>query len=153
MTLLAYNNAVRKRRSILETDLSNQQTYSLEQLSQMTGISRRTIRFYIQKNLLPPPCGEKRGSYYTDEHLETLLKIKRLSGKHVPLKEIKTYREEETANSEPAVGSISVCTHICLGKGLTLVVDSQKAKISADKLRTLAEEICQVVDKLNDIGD
>ena len=49
--------------------------FSLEELSELTGISRRTIRFYIQKGLMNGPEGEKRGAYYTTEHLEDLLRI------------------------------------------------------------------------------
>ena len=57
--------------------------FSLEELSELTGISRRTIRFYIQKGLMNGPEGEKRGAYYTTEHLEDLLRIKRMTeGRH-----------------------------------------------------------------------
>lgn len=33
--------------------------FSLEELSELTGISRRTIRFYIQKGLMNGPGGGK----------------------------------------------------------------------------------------------
>ena len=43
--------------------------FSLEELSELTGISRRTIRFYIQKGLMNGPEGEKRGAYSRFQYL------------------------------------------------------------------------------------
>ena len=137
----------------MEENNSTQQTYRLEDLSRLTGLPIRTIRFYIQKGFVPQPCGKKRGSYYTDEHLETLLKIKRLSSRNTQLKDIKNLKEEEVLVADPPVGSVSMCTHISLGKGLTLVVDAQKAKMNSEQLRKLAEEICQAVDKITNSGE
>lgn len=59
--------------------------FSIEDLVRLTGLTRRTIRFYVQKGLLKGPEGEKRGAYYTTEHLEELLRIKRLREKHACL--------------------------------------------------------------------
>ena len=43
--------------------METKKKFSLEELSELTGISRRTIRFYIQKGLMNGPEGEKRGAY------------------------------------------------------------------------------------------
>ncbi|WP_462373823.1 helix-turn-helix domain-containing protein, partial [Turicimonas muris] len=59
--------------------MESDKKFRLEDLAELTGIPRRTIRFYIQKGYVAPPLGQKRGAYYTNEHLEELLKIKRLS--------------------------------------------------------------------------
>ncbi len=37
--------------------------FSIEDLVRLTGLTRRTIRFYVQKGLLKGPEGEKRGAY------------------------------------------------------------------------------------------
>ena len=74
--------------------METKKKFSLEELSELTGISRRTIRFYIQKGLMNGPEGEKRGAYYTTEHLEDLLRIKRMTGKHIPLNEIRLFKSE-----------------------------------------------------------
>ena len=36
--------------------------FSIEDLVRLTGLTRRTIRFYVQKGLLKGPEGEKRGA-------------------------------------------------------------------------------------------
>lgn len=63
--------------------------FNLDYLAKKTGISRRTVRYYIQRGLLPPPLGQKRGSYYTEAHLERLQLILKFSAKGVPLIQIK----------------------------------------------------------------
>ena len=49
--------------------------YSIGQLAELSGVSRRTVRFYIQSGLLKPPVGSGRGAHYTEEHLDALQKI------------------------------------------------------------------------------
>lgn len=51
---------------------------SLLGLSQSTGFSPRAIRFYIQRQLVPPPRGVGRGNHYDREHLERLKRIHEL---------------------------------------------------------------------------
>jgi len=52
--------------------------YSIGELAELTGVSRRTVRFYVQRGLIPPPQGLGRGRHYTAEHLELILKIREL---------------------------------------------------------------------------
>jgi DNA-binding transcriptional MerR regulator len=50
--------------------------YTMEELAELTGYSRRTIRYYVQEGLIAPPAGRGRGGFYYDSHLERLLWIK-----------------------------------------------------------------------------
>lgn len=127
--------------------MESDKKYRLEDLAGLTGLSRRTIRFYIQKGYLAPPLGQKRGSYYTNEHLEALLKIKRLAQKNVPLKQMTSYEEDSIELPQPQVGTISWCSHIFLGSGMTLVLDNRKAGLSSEDLPSVAKEIIDVVEK------
>ena len=60
----------------------------------------RTVRFYIQKGLLPGPEGEKRGAYYTDAHLAELLRIRQWQDAGLSLDAIAALLQ---ARSEPPV--------------------------------------------------
>ena len=51
-------------------------TYTIKQLAELTGYSRRTIRYYIQQGLLEPPAGRGRGGFYFDSHLHKLNEIR-----------------------------------------------------------------------------
>jgi DNA-binding transcriptional MerR regulator len=48
---------------------------SLDELADRVGLSRRAIRFYVQRGLLPPPLGLGRGRHYDKRHLEALRRI------------------------------------------------------------------------------
>jgi len=63
--------------------------FNIERLAEKTGTTRRTIRYYVQRGLIPKPEGGGRGHYYTDEHLDRIKQIQRLSSQGVPLEAIK----------------------------------------------------------------
>ncbi|MFH1250003.1 MAG: MerR family transcriptional regulator [bacterium] len=58
--------------------MNEKKTYSIEELAKITGITRRTVRFYVQRGLIPQPLGLGRGNHYTDDHLKKILKIQDL---------------------------------------------------------------------------
>jgi len=62
--------------------------YTIQELSELTGYSRRTIRYYIQEGLLHPPSGRGRGGYYYDSHINKLSQIKSLQDKGLKLESI-----------------------------------------------------------------
>ena len=53
-------------------DMVNTKRYSLEELGQLTELSPRTIRSYIQKGLLSGPESRGRNASYTEAHLDRL---------------------------------------------------------------------------------
>ena len=52
--------------------------WSLGELADRMGLSRRAIRFYVQRGLLSPPLGLGRGRHYDERHLEALQRIQEL---------------------------------------------------------------------------
>ncbi|MCL5073634.1 MAG: MerR family transcriptional regulator [Actinobacteria bacterium] len=63
--------------------------YTIKEISNLTGFSRRTIRYYIQKNIIEPPSGRGRGGFYYSSHLSDLSKIRSLQEKGLNLSIIK----------------------------------------------------------------
>ena len=51
---------------------------SLEELADRVGLTRRAVRFYVQRGLLPPPLGLGRGRHYDQHHLRVLRRIQEL---------------------------------------------------------------------------
>jgi DNA-binding transcriptional MerR regulator len=76
--------------------------YTIEDLCDHTGYTRRTIRYYIHEGLLDPPAGRGRGGFYFDNHLRRLLEIKSLQNKGLKLAAIfqvlKKGREPQVLN-------------------------------------------------------
>ena len=65
--------------------------YTIDELSELTGFSRRTIRYYIHEGLLEPPAGRGRVGFYFDSHLGQLQLIKQLREKEMSLSSIAKY--------------------------------------------------------------
>src|SRR5262245_6643969 len=63
--------------------------HAIGELAELAGVSRRTIRYYVQEGLLPAPLGVGRGRHYGDQHLDQLLKVKALQEKGRTLDEIR----------------------------------------------------------------
>ena len=73
--------------------------YSIQELSELTGFSRRTIRYYIQEGLLEPPAGRGRGGYYYDSHLNKLSKIRQLQNQGLKLGSIAQILEDSLSET------------------------------------------------------
>lgn len=63
----------------------NEKRYTIEELCEVTGFPRRTIRYYIQEGLLKPPAGRGRGGFYYDSHVNKLLQIHSLQDRGMKL--------------------------------------------------------------------
>jgi Ca-activated chloride channel family protein len=60
-------------------------SYKLDELAAAAGISPRTVRYYVQRGLLPAPVFKGRDTAYDDEHLLRLRAIKHLQEHFLPL--------------------------------------------------------------------
>jgi DNA-binding transcriptional MerR regulator len=63
--------------------------YGIDDLADLGGVTRRTVRFYVQEGLLPAPLGVGRGRHYDQAHLDRLLHVKSLQEEGLPLSEIR----------------------------------------------------------------
>jgi DNA-binding transcriptional MerR regulator len=65
--------------------------YTIQELSELTGFSIRTIRYYVHEGLIDPPAGRGRGGFYFDSQLNQLRQIKSLQEKGMKLSSIVQY--------------------------------------------------------------
>jgi DNA-binding transcriptional MerR regulator len=63
--------------------------YTMSDLEQATGLSPRTIRYYITEGLLPAARGRGVGATYSQVHLLRLKAIELLKNENLPLERIK----------------------------------------------------------------
>jgi DNA-binding transcriptional MerR regulator len=61
----------------------------ISELAEMTGVSTRTIRYYIEEGLLPQPEVQGKYAVFNEDYLTRLKLIKYLKDAYLPLKEIK----------------------------------------------------------------
>ena len=145
---------------------------TLADLAQRTGESRRTIRYYIQRGLLPPPHGAKRGAWYDEEHENRLRRIQHLKSGGLSLEAISRIlshdgdsysyemldlphyslsvpraRMASRGPSQPKPQTVTA-THIRLDEGLELVVDSARAQLTDDGVARLNDAIVKAYRKI-----
>ena len=57
----------------------------LDELADASGVAARTVRYYVQRGLLPAPAFRGKDTAYGREHLLRLKAIRRLQEQHLPL--------------------------------------------------------------------
>ncbi len=84
------------------SDRPSPSPWGIAELAELGGVSRRTVRYYVQEGLLPAPHGVGRGNHYGREHLDRLLAVKAMQEKGWSLERI---RGESVP---PAEGNVTV---------------------------------------------
>lgn len=102
--------------------------FTIDELSSLTGYSRRTIRYYIQIGLLEPPAGRGRGGFYNDSHLNKLKQIKVLNERGMSLSAIIDYFEAGGISDESYQRDIFIKYEILPGIELLVRKDIDEAK-------------------------
>lgn len=129
--------------------------YDVGELASLGGVSRRTVRYYVQEGLLEPPLSLGRGARYTEEHLQRLLKVKELQERGLRLDEVRSALERpqgdrESGRSPGIPGPVrrseaapsprrEVLTRIELAPGVELLVDGRHRLPSPGRLRELSD--------------
>ncbi|MEZ9833016.1 helix-turn-helix domain-containing protein [Vibrio breoganii] len=118
--------------------------YTMQQLSELTELPVRTLRFYIQKGLLERPIGQRKAARYSDDHVAQCLKIKKWTAAGLSLDKVAQALVEppvELPTPPKQVGEVSMKTCIHLAEGIELTIDTEIAKLSASDIRSLANTI------------
>jgi DNA-binding transcriptional MerR regulator len=71
-------------------------TFKLDDLARAAGTSARTVRYYVQRGLLPAPAFRGKDSAYGREHLVRLRAIRRLQEAFLPLDAIAVELEQRS---------------------------------------------------------
>lgn len=93
-------------------------TFKLEELAEKAGTSPRTVRYYVQRGLLPAPEFRGKDTAYAHEHLVRLRAIRRLQAWFLPL---------DAIQAELAQRSMDELERIADGNDLTLAASSALA--------------------------
>lgn len=123
--------------------MADEPRYAIGDLADLGGVSRRTVRYYVQEGLLPEPYGLGRGNHYGPEHLQQLLRVKSLQETGHTLDDIRRALNHRTRMPfEPAPApplERSVWRRITLAPGVELNVAGHVRVPPPGKLNELAE--------------
>jgi len=118
-------------------------TFTLDQLSALTDLPLRTIRYYIQLGLVERHEGDRKHARYTQRHLDQLLQVRAMADQGMPLERIK-YQMQGTAPPLPpsrAPGDISVISKVFIAPGVELHLEPQAAGLPPEKLRQFVRAV------------
>lgn len=94
---------------------------SIGELSELSGVSRRTIHYYVKMKVLAPPAGSGRGHYYTQAHLERLLEVKTLQEEGFSLVEISRGKRRKIEEQAPLPYSPTLVTKLEVISGIEIL--------------------------------
>jgi DNA-binding transcriptional MerR regulator len=103
----------------------NGHKYTIDELAELTGYPRRTIRYYVQEGLIAPPAGRGRGGFYYDSHLERLRLIKAYQEKGIRISAITAMLKKEEPERE-AIPSRNVMIRYEIAPGIELNVSREQ---------------------------
>ena len=81
--------------------MSSKNLLTIDELSQVSGLSKRTIRYYVNSGLLDRPTGETKNARYDASHLEQIRNVKALQEQGYTLArivELKRQTHQEVLN-------------------------------------------------------
>ncbi len=81
--------------------MPNDVGYAIADLASLSGVTPRTIRYYVSVGLIPAPEQAGRAARYDEDHLRRIRLIRRLQEQHLPLAEIRS-RLASLSNDEVA---------------------------------------------------
>ena len=127
--------------------MADETRYGIEELAALGGVTRRTVRYYVQQELLPAPLGVGRGRHYGPQHLAQLQAVKALQEQGLSLDEVRQelargtgrWRAAKAASlPEPSVAR-TAWTRLEIVPGVELHVSGQRRLPPPGRLRELAE--------------
>lgn len=119
------------------------QTYTLAELCDLSGISIRTARYYIQIGLVDKPAGETRAAKYGTKHLEQLLLVQKWVAAGLSLERIRQqiHGAAELPKAGKRPGTLEVKSHLLLAEGIELVIEPGSAGLSPEAVRGFAKGV------------
>lgn len=133
--------------------------YTIADLEERTGLSARTVRYYIQEGLLPPAHGRGPSATYDLGHLLRLQAVTQLKANHLPLGEIRERLAGLSDNDIAALLEVNVepaqddglWRRIELHPDLELLVRERAGRDRDYKFRSVVEMVKMLVrDELQD---
>ena len=129
--------------------------YAVGDLATLGGVSRRTVRYYVQEGLIPAPLGLGRGNHYDPRHLQQLLRVKAMQEAGLTLDEIRvaldggagqairaggTVADASSATAMPRHAVVhSLWRRLVVAPGVELHVHGTTVPPSPEALRELAD--------------
>jgi DNA-binding transcriptional MerR regulator len=132
-----------------------EKTFSLDEVSGLVDMPKRTVRYYIQENMVDRPFGAGRSAHYTARHVEQLLSIKRWQQAGLSLERIRGILRGNAENlppPAPRAGTVEVWSHLIIADGIELHIEPSQAGLTPSQVSALLSEVKLYIEALKHKG-
>jgi DNA-binding transcriptional MerR regulator len=134
----------------------SEKTFSLDELSRLVNIDKRTIRYYIQIGLIARPIGETRAARYDETHVKSLLRVKNFREAGLSLERIADVLSDRGDSPPPTRrrrGEIQTRSHIAVCSGVEISIAPDESELTPEQVRELIRQIAALAETFNKEND
>ena len=113
-----------------QTSQTRKELWTIDELEDASGLTKRTIKYYVQLGLISPAIGETRSARYTASHLQ--------------IQEMKP-RADDVIPKKRKVASPHLFLEFYLGQGVYLKFDNNENKFEETKMKELAVKMSELL--------
>lgn len=134
--------------------MNTAKTFTLEEIASLVELPRRTVRYYIQSGLVDRPQGIAKGAYYTQQHVEQLLLVRKWQLAGLSLERIGEVMKQPTSGPLPPAprraGTVEVWSHLVVADGIELTLEPGRTGLSPEQVRAFFRAVTQAYEQLKD---
>lgn len=125
-------------------------SFTLDALCALAGLTRRTVRYYIQIGLLAGPQGETRAARYGQHHLEALLTIRRWTDAGLSLERVRDLLAGADVPPPPPrrYGEVEVWSTVAVADGVEVTLNPARAHLTPEQVRQFFADVMSAFEKI-----
>lgn len=132
--------------------MDNSRTFTLDEIAALAELPRRTVRYYIQTGLVDRPQGIGKGAYYTEQHVEQLLLVRKWQLAGLSLERIGEVLKQQASGPLPPAprrkGTVEVWSHLVVADGVEVTLDPSRAGLTPEQVRAFFRGVAQVYEQI-----
>ena len=135
------------------TTMDEPKAFTLDDISALAELPRRTVRYYIQSGLIDRPKGVGKGAYYTQSHVEQLLLVRKWQLAGLSLERIGELLKQQATGPLPPTprraGTVEVWSHLVISDGVELKLEPSRAGLSPEQIRAFFRAVTQAYEQIH----
>ena len=134
--------------------MADSKEFSLDDIAALAELPRRTARYYIQEGLVDRPEGIGKGAFYTQKHVEQLLRVRKWSLAGLSLERIAEVMKQPTDGPLPPTprrtGTVEVWSHLVVSDGVEVTLEPGRAGLTPEQVRKFFRAVTRAYQELQD---
>jgi DNA-binding transcriptional MerR regulator len=135
--------------------MNQAKTFSLDEISALAELPRRTVRYYIQCGLIDRPQGIGKGAFYSERHVEQLLQVRKWQLAGLSLERIgELLKQPDDGGPLPPTprraGTVEVWSHLVVADGIELTLEPGRAGLTPEQVRAFFRAVSQAYAQIHE---